>query len=184
MYSVYNRFIGALVREARKLKARSVINERQANTIKSYIESGKIQARLLLGGQVRGLHVSPTIFVDVQEDSEIANDEIFGPVLSVLTAHSIEDAIRIHNSSSYGLSASVFTKDINVALSIVDKLEAGVCYINAPTYGAEVHLPFGGVKQSGNGHREVGKAAIDVFSELKTIYIDYSGMAQTSQDRK
>jgi aldehyde dehydrogenase (NAD+) len=101
--------------------------------------------------------------------------------LSVLKANSYEEACQIHNTSPYGLSASLFTKDVNRSFSFFDDVEAGVCYINAPTFGSEPHMPFGGVKQSGQGHREVGWAAIEAYSEVKTLYVDYSSRIQNVQ---
>jgi len=112
---------------------------------------------------------------------EIAREEIFGPVLTIFKAGSYENAINIHNSSSYGLSASIFTKDVNKAFSFFDDAEAGVCYINAPTFGGEPHMPFGGVKKSGLGYREAGWAAIEAFSEVRTLYVDYSAKIQNVQ---
>jgi len=182
IYSAYNRFLDSLSKAMRRMPMKQVVNLKQADMIRGYIASGKrCGAKLLKGGVVTGTKVSPTVFVDVGIDDEIATDEIFGPVLCVFNAKTIDDAVRIHNSCAFGLSASVFTNDINAAFSIIDRLEAGVCYINAPTFGAEVHVPFGGIKDSGNGHRESGKAAIETFSELKTITIDYSRRLQNAQ---
>lgn len=115
---------------------------------------------------------------------EFWDKELFEPNVSIAVAKSFEHAIELHNDSSYGLTGAVFTRDINKAIKAVDLMQCGVVYINAPTYGSEVHLPFGGMKNSGNGMREVGKSAIDTFSELKTVYIDYSGGAQNAQWKK
>jgi len=199
---IYEEFISKLVEATRKMKVGAgkeestevcpVINEKQLATIERYVESGKKEgAKLIFGGRrisegefSKGNYFEPTIFIDVKPEMTIAREEIFGPVLVVLRAESFEHAIEIHNSVEYGLSGSIFTRDINKAMTAIDKIETGVFYVNGPTFGSEVHLPFGGVKQSGNGHREVGKAAIDVFSELKTVYIDYSGALQNAQFKK
>jgi aldehyde dehydrogenase (NAD+) len=111
----------------------------------------------------------------------IAQEEIFGPVVSVLRCHSLEEAIAIGNDVVYGLSASIYTRDINKAFHAMRDLYTGIFYVNAPTIGAEVHLPFGGTKATGNGHREAGTAALDVFSEWKSIYVDFSGRLQRAQ---
>lgn len=199
---IYNEFTEKLVAETKKLKVGPgedestdvcpVINEKQLNKITSYVEMGKREgAKLILGGNrltqgiySKGFYFEPTIFVDVKPDMTIARGEIFGPVLAVLKVGSFEEAIEVHNATEYGLSASVFTKDMARAMLAIENMEAGVCYVNAPTFGSEVHLPFGGVKKSGSGHREVGKAALDVFSEWKTIYVDYSGGVQNVQFQK
>jgi aldehyde dehydrogenase (NAD+) len=111
----------------------------------------------------------------------IAQEEIFGPVVSVIPCHSFEDAIAIGNGVDYGLSASIYTQDINRAFAAMRDMYTGIFYVNAPTIGAEVHLPFGGTKATGNGHREAGTAALDVFSEWKSVYVDFSGRLQRAQ---
>lgn len=199
---IYDKFMEKLLEETKKLKTGPgsddstdvcpIINEKQMKTILEYIEIGKNEgATLVLGGKqltegehAKGFYVEPTVFADVKPEMRIAKEEIFGPVLTVLKADSFEDAISIHNNVDYGLSASIFTKDMSNSLAAMDQLEAGVCYANAPTFGSEVHLPFGGVKSSGNGHREVGRAALEAFSEWKTIYMDYSGAIQNAQFKK
>ncbi|MGA9775044.1 MAG: aldehyde dehydrogenase family protein [Candidatus Dormiibacterota bacterium] len=166
-----------------------VINAKQLRRVHSYTEIGKQEsARLLVGGKVadegelgEGNFYWPTIFTDVRPEMRIAQEEIFGPTLSVLPAHDLADAVRIANGTRYGLSLSVYTKDISRALWAVDRLEAGIVYVNAPTIGAEIQLPFGGVKGTGNGHREAGSTAFDEFTEWKTVYIDYSGRLQRAQ---
>jgi len=198
---VYEEFLEKLVERTKKMKVGHpewedteigpVISERQLKKIIHYVEIGKQEgATLILGGgrleggiYSKGLYFEPTIFADVRPEMRIAREEIFGPVLAVMKARSFEEAIEIHNSTSYGLSASIFTRDINRAMEALDRMEAGVCYVNAPTFGSEVHMPFGGVKDSG-GHREVGWAAIETFSELKTIYIDYSSRVQNVQFKR
>ncbi|MEO0087844.1 MAG: aldehyde dehydrogenase family protein, partial [candidate division WOR-3 bacterium] len=129
----------------------------------------------------KGFFYEPTIFLDVKEDMKIFQEEIFGPVLSVIKAKDFEEAIRILNNSRYGLSSSIYTNDIRKAAKAIEMIEAGITYVNAPTIGAECHLPFGGVKETGNGHREGGWTVYDIFSELKTVYIDYSGILQKAQ---
>lgn len=166
-----------------------LISKKQFDRIMEYIRRAlKEGARILTGGEQlkgnlydKGYYIAPTIMDNVSVEMEIAREEVFGPVLVVFKADSYEDAIRIHNNSSYGLSASLFTKDINAAFSFFDDVEAGVCYINAPTFGSELHMPFGGVKHSGLGYREAGWAAIEAFSEIKTLYVDYSARIQNVQ---
>lgn len=165
-----------------------VINERQMNKILSYIEIGKSESRLLMGGRRAsgagldgGYFVEPTIFVDVTPSCRIFQEEIFGPVLSVAKAHSFEEAIAMANDSAYGLSSSIYTRDVNAAFRAIRDIEAGITYINAPTIGAEAHMPFGGVKGTGNGHREGGWTVFDIFTEWKTVYVDYSGKLQRAQ---
>jgi aldehyde dehydrogenase (NAD+) len=145
-------------------------------------------ARLLVGGRrtaqgslARGSFYAPTFFDNVQPSMRIAQEEIFGPVTSIIEAKSFEDAVAILNSVEYGLSASIFTRDVNKAMRAVDDLFTGIVYINHGTIGAEVHLPFGGTKNTGNGHREGGLQVLDVFSEWKSVYIDYSGHLQRAQ---
>ena len=121
------------------------------------------------------------MFADVTPDMRIAQEEIFGPVTAVMRCDSLEEAIAIGNGVKYGLSSSIYTRDINKAFVAMRDMYTGIFYVNAPTIGAEVHLPFGGTKQTGNGHREAGVAGIDVFSEWKSIYVDYSGALQRAQ---
>ena len=111
----------------------------------------------------------------------IFQEEIFGPVLSVVRVASLEEAVETLNDCDYGLSSSIYTQDVNKALWAMREIEAGIVYINGPTIGAEVHMPFGGVKGTGNGHREAGKVGLDIFTEWKTVYIDYSGKLQRAQ---
>jgi aldehyde dehydrogenase (NAD+) len=137
--------------------------------------------RLTSGAFGKGYFHEPTIFTDVHPDMRIAKEEIFGPVVSVIPVKNIDEAIRVGNNVPYGLSASIYTQDINRAFQAMRDLYTGIFYVNAPTIGAEVHLPFGGTKATGNGHREAGSAALDVFSEWKSIYIDFSGKLQRAQ---
>jgi acyl-CoA reductase-like NAD-dependent aldehyde dehydrogenase len=136
---------------------------------------------LTSGEHANGYFHEPTIFADVAPGMRIAQEEIFGPVVSVLSCASLDDAIAIGNGVQYGLSASIYTQDLNKAFTAMRDLYTGLFYVNAPTIGAEVHLPFGGTKATGNGHREAGTAALDVFSEWKSIYVDFSGRLQRAQ---
>lgn len=169
-----------------------LISRKQLDRVLGYIDRAKKEgARILCGGEQlkggvfdKGYYIAPTIIDNLTPAMEIAREEVFGPVLAVFRAESYEDAIRIHNESPYGLSASLFTKDVNKSFSFFDDAEAGVCYINAPTFGGEPHMPFGGVKISGLGYRESGWAAIEAFSEVKTLYVDYSAKIQNVQFEK
>ncbi len=165
------------------------VNESQRKTVESYVEIGQKEgATLVTGGNIitgnglsKGWFFSPTVFTDVTPMMRIANEEIFGPVLSVIRTRSLEESISIMNGTMYGLSSSLYTKDVNKAFNAIQEIKAGITYINVPTIGAEAHLPFGGVKQTGNGHREGGWAAYDFFTEWKSVYIDYSGKLQRAQ---
>ena len=137
--------------------------------------------RLTSGAHAKGFFHEPTIFADVAPGMRIAREEIFGPVVSVIPCGSFDEAVRIANDVDYGLSASIYTQDIDKAFSAMRDVYTGLFYVNAPTIGAEVHLPFGGTKATGNGHREAGTAALDVFSEWKSIYVDFSGRLQRAQ---
>jgi aldehyde dehydrogenase (NAD+) len=137
--------------------------------------------RLETGAHARGWFHEPTIFGDVDPKMRIAQEEIFGPVVAVMRCRSLDEATAIGNGVAYGLSASIYTRDINKAFAAMRDVYTGIFYVNAPTIGAEVHLPFGGTKATGNGHREAGTAALDVFSEWKSIYVDFSGKLQRAQ---
>ncbi|HEY9206365.1 MAG TPA: aldehyde dehydrogenase family protein [Candidatus Methanoperedens sp.] len=163
-----------------------VINNSQLQKIVKYVEIGKDEgAKLLMGGKkiqpLPGYFFEPTIFTDVSPDMRIAQEEIFGPVVSLISAGDLDEAISMANSVEYGLSSSIYTKNITNAFKAVEKIEAGITYINAPPIGSEIHLPFGGVKSTGNGTREAGTTAIEEFTELKTVYFDYSGKLQKAQ---
>jgi len=166
-----------------------VINKAALEKIHSYTEIGKGEgARLLTGGEVAtgnglsdGYYYRPTIFGDVAPGMRIAQEEIFGPTTALIRVRDFDEAIRVSNGIKYGLSSSIFTRDVNKAFRAMRDLQAGITYINAGTIGAEVHLPFGGTKDTGNGHREAGQAALDVFTEWKSIYVDYSGRLQRAQ---
>ena len=166
-----------------------VINAAALEKIHSYVEIGTDEgAKLLTGGAIaaegdlaKGFYYRPTIFGDVRPDMRIAQEEIFGPVLSIIRVRDEAEAFRVSNGIRYGLSSSIFTRDVNRAFRAMRDLQAGITYVNAGTIGAEVHLPFGGVKETGNGHREAGQAALDVFTEWKSVYVDYSGHLQRAQ---
>jgi acyl-CoA reductase-like NAD-dependent aldehyde dehydrogenase len=162
-----------------------VINEAAVEKIHSYTEIGKGEgAKLLTGGERvsgQGFYYRPTVFADVEPQMRIAQEEIFGPTTALIPVDSFEDAVRAANSVEFGLSSSIFTRDVNKAFAAMRDLQTGITYVNAGTTGAEVHLPFGGMKQTGNGHREAGQAALDVFTEWKSIYVDYSGKLQRAQ---
>jgi aldehyde dehydrogenase (NAD+) len=166
-----------------------VINKRALEKIHSYTEIGQDEgAKLLTGGEVatdngldKGFFYRPTIFGDVDPQMRVAQEEIFGPTTALIPVKDVDEAIRVSNGIKFGLSSSIFTRDVNTAFRAMRDLEAGITYINAGTIGAEVHLPFGGTKDTGNGHREAGQAALDVFTEWKSIYVDYSGKLQRAQ---
>jgi len=166
-----------------------VINARALEKIDSYTTIGRDEgARLLTGGEVAGgdglgdgFFYRPTIFGDVDPQMRVAQEEIFGPTTSLISVGDLDEAIGVANGVRYGLSSSIFTRDVNKAFRAIRDLEAGITYVNAGTTGAEVHLPFGGTKETGNGHREAGQAALDVFTEWKSVYVDYSGRLQKAQ---
>ncbi|NNJ10362.1 aldehyde dehydrogenase family protein [Chloroflexales bacterium ZM16-3] len=166
-----------------------LVNEKQMKRVLGYIELGQQEGatmrcgggRLTEGELANGHFIQPTVFTGVRPSMRIAREEIFGPVLSVIEVGSLDEAIAVANDVAYGLSASIYTRDINAAMRAMLAIQAGIVYINAPTIGAEIHLPFGGVKATGNGHREAGPTMMDVFSEWKSVYIDYSGSLQRAQ---
>jgi aldehyde dehydrogenase (NAD+) len=166
-----------------------VVNRSALEKIHSYTEIGVDEgAKLLTGGEIatengldKGSFYRPTVFGDVEPGMRIAQEEIFGPTVSVIRANDVDEAITIANGIEFGLSSSIFTRDVNKAFKAMRDLNAGITYINAGTIGAEVHLPFGGTKGTGNGHREAGQAALDFYTEWKSIYVDYSGKLQRAQ---
>ncbi len=196
---IYDKFMSMLVDRANKLKLGDglladsqvgpCVNESQRKSVQEYVEIGKNEgAKLVAGGSIategalgKGWFHQPTIFGDVTPEMRIAKEEIFGPVLSVIRAKNFEETIRILNNTEYGLSSSVFTTDVNKAFTAIRDIQAGITYINSATIGAEAHLPFGGVKKTGNGHREGGWTVYDFYTEWKAIYIDYSGKLQRAQ---
>jgi aldehyde dehydrogenase (NAD+) len=166
-----------------------VINQAAVEKIHSYTEIGTGEgAHLLTGGEIatdgdlaKGFYYRPTVFGDVEAGMRIAQEEIFGPTTALIKVRDFDEAIRVSNGIQFGLSSAIFTRDVNKAFRAMRDLVAGITYINAGTTGAEVHLPFGGTKDTGNGHREAGQAALDVFTEWKSIYVDYSGKLQRAQ---
>jgi aldehyde dehydrogenase (NAD+) len=148
-----------------------------------YLEIGKREARLALGGERvgdRGFFVAPTVFTGVKRDARIAQEEVFGPVLAVIEAKDFDDAIDIANDVKFGLTSSIFTHDVGRVFQYLERIETGITHVNSPTVGGEAQLPFGGMKDTGVGGREMGRTAIEFFSEWKTVYIDYTGSKRTS----
>ena len=166
-----------------------LINEAAREKVHRYVQIGKEEgARLLTGGetyakgkQANGYFYLPTVFDQVTPNMRIAQEEIFGPVISIIEVKDFHEAIEVLNGTSYGLSSSIYTRDVAHALRAMRDIQAGITYVNGPTIGAEVHLPFGGVKDTGNGHREAGTTVYDTFTEWKAVYIDYSGKLQKAQ---
>ncbi|HEY7030862.1 MAG TPA: aldehyde dehydrogenase family protein [Thermomicrobiales bacterium] len=166
-----------------------VVSEGQLNTIHDYVEIGRREgARIATGGAVvregalsRGYFHQPTIFDNARADMRVAQEEIFGPVTTMVPVDSFDEAIDVANGVKYGLSASIFTQDVNRAFRAMQNIYTGILYVNAGTTGAEIHLPFGGTKATGNGHREAGTAALDFFTEWQSIYVDFSGKLQRAQ---
>lgn len=196
---VYKEFVDKFVARAKTLRVGDgldpttdmgpSINETQLQTVMKYVEIGKQEgAKIVTGGNrlSKGVHAKgwfhePTVFVDCNPKMRICQEEIFGPVVSVMPMSSLDEAIEIANGVKYGLSSSIYTRNVNDAFRAQRDLDTGIVYVNAPTIGAETHLPFGGTKQTGNGHRESGAPALDFYSEWKTIYIDYSDRLQRAQ---
>ncbi|HTW90576.1 MAG TPA: aldehyde dehydrogenase family protein [bacterium] len=196
---VYDKLVQMVVDRATKLKVGNGLDEKnevgpcvsegQRETVHGYVEIGKKEgAKLFCGGEPfkggaydKGFFYQPTVFADVTPDMRIAREEIFGPVLSCIKVRDFDEAVEVLNDTPYGLSSSIYTRNVNLAMKAVEIIEAGITYVNAPTIGAECHFPFGGVKDTGNGHREGGWTAYDIFSEPKTVYFDYSGALQKAQ---
>jgi aldehyde dehydrogenase (NAD+) len=197
--SVYKEFVSRFVERVEKLRVGDgldpqvdmgpCINEQQLKTVMDYVAVGQSEgAKLLTGGKridsgkhAKGWFHEPTVFGDCAPRMRIVQEEIFGPVVSVIPIESFEQGIEVANGVPYGLSASIYTRDVNKAFAATRDLFTGIVYVNAPTIGAETHLPFGGTKQTGNGHREAAIAAIDFYTEWKTVYIDYSDRLQRAQ---
>lgn len=197
---VYKQFAAKLVERTKALRVGNgsdpkvevgpVINQDAVEKILSYIDIGQQEDgatrayggnRLSKGDYAHGYYIEPTVFTDVTPDMRIAQEEIFGPVTSVIPTNSLEEAIEIANGVRYGLSAAIYTADVNRAFHAMDETYTGIFYVNSATIGAEVHLPFGGTKATGNGHREAGTQVLDIFSEWKSVYVDYSGRLQRAQ---
>ncbi len=197
---ISKRFVEQFVEKAQKLRIGNgldesvqvgpLVNAGQRDIVHKYVKIGQEddKARMLCGGEFltggdydRGFFYKPTVFVNVTRRMRIAQEEIFGPVVVVLEVESLDDAIETLNDSSYGLSSSIYTQDVNAAFKAMRDIEAGITYINGPTIGAEIQLPFGGMKNTGNGHRESSHTVLDTYSEWKSIYVDFSGKLQRAQ---
>jgi aldehyde dehydrogenase (NAD+) len=197
---VYKKFCEKLVEKVKKLKVGNgldektevgpVINQAAMDKILSYIEIGQKEDkatlayggnRLTKGDYKKGYFIEPTVFTNVDRNHRIGQEEIFGPVTSVIPFSTLDEAIDIVNDVKYGLSSAIYTQDVNQSFYAMQELYTGICYVNSATIGAEVHLPFGGTKGTGNGHREAGTQVLDIFSEWKSLYIDYSGKLQKAQ---
>lgn len=197
---VYKQFAQKLIERARGLKVGNgadpktemgpVINADAVHKILGYIEIGKREDkaklatgsnRLETGDYAHGYFIEPTVFTDVAPEMRIAQEEIFGPVTTVIPTDSLDQAVEIANGVRYGLSAAIYTQDVNRAFHAMNEMYTGIFYVNSSTIGAEVHLPFGGTKATGNGHREAGTQVLDIFTEWKSIYVDYSGKLQRAQ---
>ncbi|HKP83155.1 MAG TPA: aldehyde dehydrogenase family protein [Pyrinomonadaceae bacterium] len=197
---VYKQFVAKLVEHAKALRVGNgadpktdvgpVINTDAVEKIMSYIRIGRNDdgAKLACGGRrlskgdyANGHFIEPTVFIDAAPDMRISQEEIFGPVTTVIPVSSLEEAIRVANGVRYGLSAAIYTQNVNRAFKAMNEMYTGIFYVNASTIGAEVHLPFGGTKATGNGHREAGTQVLDIFSEWKSIYVDFSGKLQRAQ---
>jgi aldehyde dehydrogenase (NAD+) len=190
------RLVEALVEAARQIRIGDgldeavemgpLINRRAVEKVDQYVGIGREEgARLLVGGArpafERGYFYQPTIFDEVTPGMRIAREEIFGPVLSVIEVSSLEEAVEVNNSVAYGLSSSIFTENVNAAFRAIRDLTTGIVYVNHGTTGAEIQFPFGGTRGTGNGMREAGQAALDSFTEWKSVYVDYSGKLQRAQ---
>jgi aldehyde dehydrogenase (NAD+) len=196
---VYDKFVSMVVDHAKKLRIGDglkenidvgpCVNRKQRETVDEYVKIGTGEgAKLLCGGKsaqgdglTGGWFYEPTVLGDVKPTMRVAKEEIFGPVLSVIKVKSLAEAIEVSNNTTYGLSSSIYTQNINNAYIAIRDIKAGITYVNSPTIGAEAHMPFGGVKETGNGHREGGWTVYEFFSEWKTVYVDYSGTLQRAQ---
>ncbi len=195
---IHDEFVQRLVERVRKLRLGNGLDEKnevgplvnpgRVEAVDAYVKIGKKEGKILCGGAPategalkKGCFYAPTVIDGVKPTARIAREEIFGPVLSVLTVKDLDDAVRCLNDVEYGLSSSIYTRDVNNAFYAMQELDCGIVYVNAPTIGAECHFPFGGTKNTGNGHREGAHPIYEVFTEWKTIYVDYSGRLQKAQ---
>jgi aldehyde dehydrogenase (NAD+) len=196
---IARQFTTELVERARRLKLGDgldesvqvgpVINAKQLESIHAYMAVAKADgAKILCGGApvkagelARGHFYAPTVLDGVRPEMRVAREEIFGPVVSLLECSSLEEGIAVLNATDYGLSSSIYTRDVNRAFQAIRDFQAGIVYVNGPTIGAEIGLPFGGVKGTGNGHRESGVTVYDTYTEWKSVYVDYSGQLQRAQ---
>lgn len=169
--------VGPLIHEAARAKVEEYVEVGQGEGAKIVVGGARATARALS----HGFFFEPTIFAGVRPLSRLEQEEIFGPVLSVISVRSLDEAIAVNNDVAYGLSSSIYTRDVNASFRALAELDTGITYVNAPTIGAEAHLPFGGVKQTGNGHREGGWQVYDFYSETKVGYVDFSGTLQRAQ---
>ena len=198
--TVYDEFLEKLVARVKALRVGNglddkvdmgpCVSEKQRETVAKYVEIGKAEGAKLVCGRReadararsrKGWFHAPTVFADANAKMRVACEEIFGPVTTVVPIGSLEEGIEVANSVAYGLSGSIYTQDVNKAFTAMSDFETGIFYVNSSTIGAEVHLPFGGIKDTGNGHREAGIAGLDVFTEWKSIYVDFSGKLQKAQ---
>jgi alpha-ketoglutaric semialdehyde dehydrogenase len=196
---IHDRFLGLLVDKAKALKLGDgrkagtdvgpLIHDASLDKVEKYVDIGVAEGNDLLcggrratGGDLdRGIFYEPTIFARVEAGQRLEQEEIFGPVLSVVRVADADEAFKVNNDVKYGLSSSIYTSNVNVAFRAMNELDNGITYVNAPTIGAEAHLPFGGVKQTGNGHREGGWQVYEFYSETKVGYADFSGTLQRAQ---
>ncbi len=197
---IYKKFCDKLVEKVKQLRVGNgldpktevgpVINEAAMEKILGYIHIGKNidkatlacgGSRMTKGDHGKGYFIEPTVFTNVKRGMRIEQEEIFGPVTAVIPFSTLDEAIDIVNGVKYGLSSAIYTQDVNNAFHAMQELYTGICYVNSATIGAEVHLPFGGTKGTGNGHREAGTQVLDIFSEWKSLYVDYSGKLQKAQ---
>jgi acyl-CoA reductase-like NAD-dependent aldehyde dehydrogenase len=196
--SIVEPLLERLETRARKLRLGSgldettdvgpLINAGAVDKVTSYADIGRTEGELVVGGGpardgdlANGHFFEPTIFSGVRPMDRIGQEEIFGPVLSIIPVADYAAATTALNQTRYGLSSSIYTRDVNMAFKAMRDFETGIVYVNAGTTGAETHLPFGGWKETGNGHREAGHAALDTFTEWKSIYVDFSGRLQRAQ---
>ena len=159
------------------------VDEGQFRTVMNYLELGKKEAKLAVGGERvgdKGFFVAPTVFVGVKPEMRIAQEEIFGPVLSILEVKDFEEAMKVANDSRYGLTSSIYSRDVARVFQYLEHIETGMTHVNSPTVGGEAQLPFGGMKATGVGAREMGRTAIEFYSEWKTVYVDYTGSKRTT----
>ncbi len=197
--SVHDEFVDRLVERAGQLRLGDgsaeatdvgpLINQAALEKVQRYMSVARDEGvEVACGGQRAsgsglddGFFFEPTVLIGVKPGMRVEQEEIFGPVLSVIVFSDLEEAVRVNNDVEYGLSSAIYTSDVRSAFSAISDLDNGITYVNAPTIGAEAHLPFGGVKQTGNGHREGGWEVFEFFSETKVAYLDYSGRLQRAQ---